>query len=159
MSNFYGRGDVRIANTPQMTGNRESFKQNTFVQMTGTAQTIPFAAADVSIACATVVADHLSNISATDSITISQTGFYQVNGSILMNGAVGATTSMRIAFAVNGVLATGPIAALAVNTLAVESSRVMLLTAGQVLSLWGQAQGADYTTANVSITCRYLGPA
>ena len=157
MSNFYGRGGVQAQNNPEMTGNRQAFKANTFVYMTGTGQTIP-TAIDVSLPCATVVADHLSNITATDSITISQTGYYQVNGLITFNGA-GAATSVRVAFAVDGVKATTPIAALVVDTLGVETSRVMSLTAGQVLSLWGQAVGTDYTTAGVGIVCRYLGPA
>lgn len=158
MSNFYGRGGVQAQNNPEMTGNRQAFKQNTFVYMTGTGQTIP-TGIDVSLPCATVVADHLSNVTATDSITISQTGFYQVNGLITLTGAVGSTTSVRIAFAVNGALATTPVAALAVDTLGVETSRIMSLTAGQVLSLWGQAVGDNYTTAGVGIVCRYLGPA
>lgn len=158
MATFYGRSGVRVINAPQMSGNRDEFIQNTFVQMTGAAQTIP-TAIDTSLPCATVVKDNRSNITATDSITIDQTGFYLCVGKITCAGAVGGTTSLRVGFAVGGTLVAGTaVAGLAVDTLTVESVQFLSLTAAQVLSLWGQAVGADYTTANISITCMYLGP-
>lgn len=160
MSNFYGRGGVQAQNNPEMTGNRANFKQNTFVYMTGTSQTIPLSPADVSIACATVVADHMSNITATDTITISQTGYYNVVGSIGFTGAAGGSTYIHVALSINDVLATNPVSAAVIQTFGVETSKVLLLTAGQTLSLWGKAEGAAYTTsAATSLVCQYLGPA
>ncbi len=157
MASFYGRAGAQFANTPLASGLRDEFKPNTFVNVGGVGQTIP-TAANVALACATTLADHLGNVTSPTAITISQKGFYQVGGLISCAGAVGGTTSLRIAFSVNGARATTPIAALAVDTLGVETNRVIHLRAGDVLSLWGQAVGADYTTAGVGLVCRYLGP-